>query len=275
MINSRNFWQQKPPPSTRINWAHPDAQGLIGFWLLNENGGLTAHDCTQRYGDGTLQGATGQPTWETHQLGIDLSFTAANTQRVNIPDNTNAGLSTTWTIQVVFRVNSNRNFNGLFSKTNSNLGAPFDYFVDSTGALKFNGNAVFGSPPVSAGVWYDLIVSNNGGLAGGSRFSYLFGADGTFVTATAGADTTANGTNAIRIGDRNDDATALDGRILFARIWNREIETTTNFSGEYARLHYEPYGVMLPPRRYFLSPAAVVAPAVIPYVDPMPQLLAQ
>lgn len=47
---------QRPLPGARLNMAHPLALGLIGCWLLNENGGLRAMDLSPYGNHGILQG---------------------------------------------------------------------------------------------------------------------------------------------------------------------------------------------------------------------------
>lgn len=37
-----NRWTSKPPMGSQIDWEHPLAKGLVGVWLMNENGGKTA-----------------------------------------------------------------------------------------------------------------------------------------------------------------------------------------------------------------------------------------
>lgn len=257
MSNFRtNRWYNKPPPGTPINWQHPLASGLIGCWIFNEGGGLTAYDATGRYGNGTLSGTTGVPSWVsdggggiTPPPGHALSFVAANTQYVQIANNASYGtLSTDWAFEIVFKLNSNRNFNGLFSKTNSNLGAPFDSFVDSTGAVKINGASQF-SATLSANTWYQLLVVNS------VRLNVLFKAlNGGFLEKNTGTllGTTDN-SNAIRIGNRNDNATPIDGQISHARLWNPfpYLQGGAGLLDSNAQdLYLHPFDMFVAPNRY-------------------------
>lgn len=75
-------WIQKPPLGAQINWAHPLAKGLVGYWLFNEGGGDKAADLG-RYGyDGTLVNVAFPPTstsgWGTGRDGPTIVFNGTN-----------------------------------------------------------------------------------------------------------------------------------------------------------------------------------------------------
>ena len=54
---------------------HPDYEGCIGHWILNENGGPTAYDSSGYGNHGTL---TNGPTWNVGQFGTALSIDGVN-----------------------------------------------------------------------------------------------------------------------------------------------------------------------------------------------------
>ena len=46
----------KPPIGATLDKSHPLADGLVGAWLMNEGGGLVAHDLSGNGNDGTFGG---------------------------------------------------------------------------------------------------------------------------------------------------------------------------------------------------------------------------
>lgn len=67
MANRRSL-RQKPPLGAVPNFAHPLSQGLVGWWLFNEQGGIKANDISGRGNNGTLIGG---PTWNNQSLSFD------------------------------------------------------------------------------------------------------------------------------------------------------------------------------------------------------------
>lgn len=70
--NLAGAWQ-KPPAGTLIKPGHPDAQGLAGYWLLNEGAGDTAFDLSGNGNNGTLYGPTWVPGKDGWTLDLDGS----------------------------------------------------------------------------------------------------------------------------------------------------------------------------------------------------------
>jgi hypothetical protein len=70
-----NFWTQKPPLGTRINWGHPLARGLVGCWLLNEGVGWRVCDLINK---NILSATTvSGNSWKLSNFGSGLSFTGS------------------------------------------------------------------------------------------------------------------------------------------------------------------------------------------------------
>lgn len=66
----------KPPfGQARLKQGHPLNQGLVGWWLMNEGGGLKAYDLSGKGNHGTL---TNGPTWTTGKRGPAISFDGTN-----------------------------------------------------------------------------------------------------------------------------------------------------------------------------------------------------
>jgi len=247
----------KPLPGARVNWGHPLAESLIGCWNFNEGSGARAFDATGKYGDGNLLATTGKPTWERGQHGIQIGFTAANNQYVEVANNPSYPLSSGpnggyddrrnhFTYQIKFYLNSLRNYNGLFTKNSAGLARPFDNYVLSDGTLKIKIGTV-GDQTVTtlaAGVWYDMVVVQSYD----PQFTYPYiGAEvylgsGTRYVINSGAIDWVADSGVIRFGNRADDITALDGKILYARLWSRSLPAS-----EIHALYAEPYCFMASP----------------------------
>ncbi len=64
---------QKPPLGSMIDWSHPLAQGLVGCFLLNENGGLQIWDLVNKLSlpldSGTVWGTASGGTGILHNAG--------------------------------------------------------------------------------------------------------------------------------------------------------------------------------------------------------------
>ena len=58
-------WSEKPPVGTQINWGHPLAAGLVGAWLVNENGGKTLRDLVTPAGVLNEAPRPNPPTWSS------------------------------------------------------------------------------------------------------------------------------------------------------------------------------------------------------------------
>ena len=215
----------KPTLGETIAYGNPLAQGLIGSWVCNDGAGTVVSDATGRYGNGTLQGGA---SWETGTQGLDLKISSASSQYIQIPNNASYPLVNgfdgpcAFTAFILVWLNSNRSYNGLVSKTNNNVPAPFDSYVDSGGTIHFyygngssNGNISASGMPV--GQWVQVVITGDTQVDI-SRI-YLNGvqvANGTFVNV-------ADLGTAIRLGNRNDNATYLDGKIGASYLWNRAI----------------------------------------------------
>ncbi len=210
----------KPPSGTIIETGIAVTRGLIGVWTFNENAGPTTRDATGIYGDGTLSGSTGVPAWGVAQTtnGAALSFVAANNQYVNIPDQAGHRL-TDYTIETMFYMNSIRNYNGIVSKTNTGVAAPFDVWVGADATCYFWVNntqhATSGVGEMVANAWYHAVFEYK---ANGTRADMYLNNIARFGLVSAA---NADAAFPIRIGDRQDGVTQLDGKIAYVRLWNR------------------------------------------------------
>ena len=78
----RQKWLQKPPLGTPINWSHPSAKGLVGFWVFQEGGGDLVNDLSGNANHGTLKSMAFPPTtvsgWNPGKFGSCLFFDGSN-----------------------------------------------------------------------------------------------------------------------------------------------------------------------------------------------------
>ena len=79
-----------PPAGARLNRGAAINRGLLGCWLLNENGGQTFNDIA---GLNPGSGVAG-PTPGRGQYGAALSFDNSNTQYVSLGSNINPAATT-------------------------------------------------------------------------------------------------------------------------------------------------------------------------------------
>ena len=63
----------RPLPGARVNMSHPLSKGLVGCWLLNENGGIRAMDASPYQNDGLLGGFADPPPRSFNGLKFDGS----------------------------------------------------------------------------------------------------------------------------------------------------------------------------------------------------------
>ncbi|MBU0536744.1 MAG: right-handed parallel beta-helix repeat-containing protein, partial [Nanoarchaeota archaeon] len=124
-----------------------------------------------------------------------------------------------FSISVWFYINTHRNFNGLVSKSESSLAAPYDIWVNANGVLKFFiGNGVAYeeiTTPVDTQKWHHLAAVYDGT----DYFIYLDGIEKNSSTAPTIGDTAKN----IVIGSRNDLGSDMNGTIDDVRIYNRSL----------------------------------------------------
>ncbi len=77
-------FNRQPEVGYQINLAHPDAQGLVGFWLFNEGLGMKAYDLTPYGNDGTLTNMD-EADWVVGRDGWALNFDDTEGEFIQIP----------------------------------------------------------------------------------------------------------------------------------------------------------------------------------------------
>lgn len=267
--------RQKLPPFTPVNWAVPRAAGLIAAWEFSEGGGSTIHDMTGLYGNGTINNGSGG-MWEAGEQGLDVPLATASSQFIQVPNNPRLQLNTAFTTEVLVYQNSNRNYNGLMTKTSSNIGAPFDQYI-ATGTL----NCFYGSTGgtvsltvsgLAAAVWLHIIFTADApASAGGNTQNFRIYINGVLRASSVTTQAIADNGNNIRIGTRNDGATNIDGKFARARLWNRALTPREVFE-EYT----DPLGIFYRQKVWAIPKLSVPEQWPGYYVDAeMPQLQPQ
>jgi subtilisin family serine protease len=193
--------------------------GFKGIWHLSNGTVLNAGDSTANANNGSIIGAAAR-AGEIDGAG---SFSGSS-QYINI---NNFAITDPYNFTVEAWINPTDYafYNGIAGKTNSNLPAPFDLYLNQG-----NGKPVFyvgdggsshlgaltGTAAPSTGAWSHIVVVASGSFANLTLTQYLNGAANgatTFTNFTA-ADTN----NSIKIGSRNDVFSMFKGGIDEVRV---------------------------------------------------------
>ena len=68
-------WTEQPPVGAQINWGHPLTVGLLGLFLLDEQGGLPQPFISSSFGPSTPGGT---PTWKVNEGGSCRAYSATS-----------------------------------------------------------------------------------------------------------------------------------------------------------------------------------------------------
>jgi hypothetical protein len=216
---------------TTIAHGSPLAQGLIGAWTINDGAGTVITDATNTYGNGSIINGG---TWEVGTQGLDVKVAAASSQYIQIPHNAAHPLTNgfngpgQFSHFILVWLNSNRNYNGLFTKTQpaSNVAAPWDVYVDASGTLNYwigNGGSTgetISYAGIAVGQWIQVLITGDTTISpnGVTKLYYNGALVGTGVIGNI-----SDQGGSIRLGNRNDNATVMDGKIGAAYLWNRVV----------------------------------------------------
>lgn len=204
-----------------INWAHPFAQSLRGFWMgvPGATGGRILHDLTRIVGNGTLTNMAPETDWVPTQHGAALNFSGSGTKYVScgtIPASMSHGTSGDFVYCFSAMVSSSASTTtGILLSTSSGAGTSgvdVIYAESSTagriaarnqsgtgGTLVWNGG-------VNDGVWRRYCYARKSGT------HYLF-ANGVSVATPAASTGNATPSNALNLWARNGGLTATPGQL--------------------------------------------------------------
>jgi hypothetical protein len=247
----------KPPIGRQPNRNHPLMRGLVGWWLLNEGGGLKAYDLSGKGNHGTL---TGGPTWAGGRNGAALSLDGSD----DYVDTADYSFSASQPFTFAGWINpSNVSGNKVilskpslweysFRLTNNNL--EFIYWDTSGIGIIF----VSAAAVVSAGVWQHIAVTFDGSRADLYVNNVLVASD------TSISGTLQNRSNNMRIGHGyygSGSSYYFQGKIDDFRIYDRALSPA-----ELLELTQNPYAMFEQKRRLGFVAAAAPASTFIPKV---------
>lgn len=256
---------------------HPRYRGVVGHWLFEERGGLTAYDISGNYNDGTL---TNGPAWAAGQFGAALNFDGVN-------DYVNAGsnsvidnLMTSNPATLSFWMNPATPLDNLiFSKNDGNNTA--GWWVENISTTPTNGaiglrlilvrattNFRFGVASPTNNVWTHITIVFDGTLTAANQKIYYNGinqtattsADGTGTHATDAAETLYFGNN-FPASSAGVIFTSYKGFLDDIRIYNRALTVEEVWS-----LYNDPFAEFRVKRQQFFflkAAAAVTAPGIV------------
>lgn len=189
-----------------------------GYWPMDETSGTTAFDRSGNGLNGTYSGAV--PAGASGPFDRSASFDGAD-DWVEVPHNSLIAVTDNFTLEIWAYLNS-LSICGFIAKTSNNLPRAFDWRMDdpvsNTKVILLCGNGTVNPSSLSAtprvtGRWYHLAVSR----AGTNHSHFVDGVlDGSnTVTSVAASDAGLP----LRIGNRHDAATDMNGRLAHAAIY--------------------------------------------------------
>ena len=207
----------RPLPGARVNMAHTLAKGLVGCWLLNENGGMRAMDASPHNNHGTLVGFTDPPRRPFNGQSYDGTATYIN---VGLP--TSLSPTTAITMEAWFKAFSIGNGPALISKWYDG-GATRGYLLQvvSTGDIKIGVNSgselLSDTGEVVVDTWYHAV----GTYDSNTMRIYKNGSQIKSAAATGGLSLMNENTNIGR--DPNPGGAYFTGLIALVRIYGRAL----------------------------------------------------
>ena len=224
----------RPLPGARLNMSHPLAKGLVGCWLLNESGGLTAMDLSPYANHGKLVGFDAPPKRAFDGLTFD-----GTDDYISVPHSSSLSLATALSIDAfVFlpTLPAVAGF-GIISKRNAittNYCLGITHVATAGRLFAYDGGVggVFSDSPITAARWHHVVFTQDGS------------------TITFHLNGIADGSQALTLGTTHTDplfigqskaATELfAGRIGLIRLWKDRIL----YLQEIKELYLSPYAPM-------------------------------
>ena len=240
---TRGWGYRKPPLGARLNRSHQLAQGLVGYWVMNEMGGTTLID-SAGINTGTL---TNGPTWTAGQFGPTVNFDGAN-DSVNIADNPSLDLGNTGALVLWVNASDWANNPFLVAKsggTNATTNYRLEQYLGTLYITLGNGtdfSQVGKTWAPATNTWYMVTGIWNG------VDQNLYVDAALLVSAGSQAIVPAGNTNIVEIGDaiNHSGTRRFTGRIDNVRIYNRALSPQ-----EIRWLYQEPFADFQPVRRVF------------------------
>lgn len=228
--NSNGNLSGWPDTSKRLALAHPLAQGLVGWWPLDEGQGIVARDLSIYRNKGTLSGmadpATATSGWGGGASQRELEFDGSN-DIVTAPHGSQLALTGNMSACVWFRTTSAANYRSLLIKGNVGAGypSPIHVTVESGSGSMFafwgNGSSqagIYTAAPLTMGLWYFAVVTRSGSTA----TLYINGQYNN--SGSLGAQAVTDSGTALGIGGRTPGTSYNQlGSINHVRLYNRAL----------------------------------------------------
>lgn len=252
-------FQHQPSVGYQINLAHPDAQGLIGRWLLHEGLGLKAYDLSPYGNDGTLTNMD-ESNWVVGRDGWALDFDGSG-DFIRIPDR-DTFTPSALTVSAWVKHDDTGSSDVIVSKWNFSENTEWNLFRNSTDLWRWvlrdnnsnNDLAVNSDTTPLVDTWYHVVGVWDGGFVASSIKIYVNGIEeGTGVESGDFVGLT-NTTTDVFIGAQ-DITFNFNGLIGDVLIYNRALsshEIMSIFVSQYAMFEQ-------PPGRILVAAAAAAA----------------
>jgi len=262
MIIKTSYPFMKPPPSARLIRGNRLAQGLIGYWLMNEGAGDKVFDLS---GNGNIGTFVNGPIWAAGKFGSAVSFSGTNDQRISVPftRGTSPLISETLVVWVKpIGVNTANDNQGILTiaqydkSANARLSFATDGVTPSVYSTLSVASASFVGSALSLGVWYQ-IVGVFDATSATTMIASLY-VNGVFVGSDTGSGDYFYAADSILFGiskgyyDR-----VLKGYIDHGLVYNRALSAS-----EIAQLYREPFCMFERKARTALMMPSVGAPPV-------------
>ena len=229
-------FQQKPFLGQQIDWSHPLAKGLVGYWLMNEGTGNIVQDLSGNGNDGTFGVGAASPSWIAGNHGSAINFDGGDTCEITEKSNVLA-ITNALTIIANVKFNNTSAYDSVINRYDAGGGYGIYYssqprlrFVVRDGGSNYDDCLISGQPVT--GEWMQIA----GVFDGANSYIYKNAILGDTQVGTALSNTSTD-TLSIGTGFYGDSFVDID----HVMIWNRALSAR-----EIQDLHSNPFGMFQP-----------------------------
>ena len=206
--------------------------GIVGWWKLDEGAGTSAADSSGRGNTGTL---INTPTWTSSgEINGALTFLAASSQYVNVPDAPSLDVVGSWTVSTWVNPTTVPGAGGkkVLAKddasNNSNYGIALVNGINGCASLGWRiyfdpGGNVCYVTTINPGTWYHVVGEWDS--VGQNLMIYLNGALVATQHIPGGVPTSASG-GALELGNEPGISAYLNGTLDDVRVYNRALSAS-------------------------------------------------
>lgn len=225
---------QKPNGAPSLNWEHPLAQKLVGSWLFNGSGTVSASNRTLfesvNRSDGTLDFLG--TTWSVGPNGNVVHFAGVGDASIAVGNPDAIRITADFSLSVRAKAGTTGNWQWLMGRSGGSW-----FGISPTGVMGFSLSAgvdKLGTTNVLDGKWHTFTVTIRS-VAGGTLKLYLDGKlEGTFTSA----DATGFAQGPVYFGHSGNFNENLNGDIDSVHQWSRALEPS-----EVLQLVEQPYAM--------------------------------